>query len=151
MTRLILFPNESAQINLEIPEAAEKLAQAVNTGTWIPADETLAAAAGKGLRAVRLGRSVVLAYRPSEGLDAPAAFVPLSPRQAAVLQALAEGLTAGQIAIRLGMARRTVFLHIAAIRSKLNTATTQEALIRAALLGWCTPLPPGDKKGPGKE
>lgn len=139
MTRLILFPNESAQVNLETPEPAEVLAAAINAGTWSAPTAELAGLAAAGLHAICLGNHAVLAYLPPAPATAELPPVTLSPRQAAILQGLAEGLTAAQIAVRLGVSRRTVFMHMAGIRAKLESPTTQEALIRAARLGLCVP------------
>ena len=141
MTRLILFPNEHAQINLEVPETAESLAAAINAGQWTPPGAELAGLIAPGLRAIRLGSQAVLAFLPAEPGADEAPPVTLSPRQQAILQGLAEGLNAGQIAARLGLSRRTIFMHLAELRLKLETPTTQEALIRAARLGLCAPAP----------
>ncbi len=144
MTRLIIFPNESAQVTLDSSIPASELVQAINNGKWQPPGQAGDIPLGIRLQAVRLGRSTVLAYLPNEPANAAgsaARSVTLTPRQLAILQCLAEGLTVQQVSLRLGLSRRTVFLHLAAIRRNLNAVTTQEALLRAAALGLCR-LPP---------
>jgi two-component system, NarL family, nitrate/nitrite response regulator NarL len=57
---------------------------------------------------------------PHEGL--------ITPRQYAVLQGLAEGLTSREIAERLGIKERTVVFHRERLRSRLGVRTPQEML-----------------------
>jgi DNA-binding NarL/FixJ family response regulator len=144
MARLILFPSESAQITLESPLTAGEIVQAINSGDWQPPPQVANLVAGKRFQAVHMGRNTVLAFLPPE-LQSTSGEAPspphLSPRQTAILQCLAEGLTVQQIGLRLGLSRRTVFLHLAAIRRNMHATTTQEALLRAAALGLCRPGP----------
>nr|WP_274387500.1 LuxR family transcriptional regulator [Salsipaludibacter albus] len=62
----------------------------------------------------------------------------LTPRQAEVLDLLAEGLTNNEIADRLVLSVRTVDHHVAAILQKLDVASRHEAVEQAGLLdpGW---------------
>lgn len=55
----------------------------------------------------------------------------LSPRQAEVARLLDRGLTQGEVAVRLGISRRTVEGHAAKLRSKLGVETTRKAVSRA--------------------
>lgn len=147
MTRILFLPNDTAFYTLDSILTPEKLVSAVNSGRWLPPGETApsdpAAPTPAGLHAVRLGPNTVLIFhsvdldqvkvkRPTDGL--------LSSRQIAVLQCLAQGMTTRQIAARLGISRRTVYLHLAAIRSSLRAISTAEAVNRAAEMGLCQPL-----------
>lgn len=155
MTRIFFLPNENAFYTLESQLSPEKLVLAVNSGRWLPpAGLTALEPADTGqmqLIAVRLGQSTVLIFRAVD-LDQfqPGQLTnsPLSMRQIAVLQCLGQGMTTRQIAAKLGIARRTVYLHLAAIRRSLRAISTSEAVSRAAELGLCQPMISGrTKKG----
>lgn len=150
MTRILFLPNDTAFYTLDSILTPEKLIAAVNSGRWLPPGEIMpsdpAAPTPIGMHAVRLGQNTVLIFRsielnhvkakqPTDGL--------LSSRQIAVLQCLAQGMTTRQIAARLGISRRTVYLHLAAIRSRMRAISTAEAVNHAAELGLCQPLVSG--------
>lgn len=59
----------------------------------------------------------------------------LTPREAEVLDLVAEGLPNKLIADRLGISENTVKYHLASILSKLGVHSRTEAVIRAARLG----------------
>jgi DNA-binding NarL/FixJ family response regulator len=65
----------------------------------------------------------------------PALVEPLTPREAEVLQLLAEGLSNKAIAARLGISEHTAKFHVNAILGKLGAETRTEALVHAARLG----------------
>ena len=68
--------------------------------------------------------------------DAPARpLEPLTPREAVVLNLLAEGLTNKAIGHRLGISEHTVKFHVNAILDKLAAQSRAEAVMRAAKLG----------------
>lgn len=144
MTRIIFHPTEYANYTLESDLPVSKLILAVNRGNWRPPPGLVPSSAPHcGLRAVRLGRQTVLIY-PAQELEIPLAAqagAPLGERQMAVLQCVAEGLTTRQAAARLNISRRSVYMHLAAIRRILSAASTPEAIRRAAELGLCQPQP----------
>ena len=59
----------------------------------------------------------------------------LSRRELEILTVAAEGLTAKEIAFRIGLASRTVTTHLANIYSKLEVGTRVAAVMKAANLG----------------
>jgi DNA-binding CsgD family transcriptional regulator len=63
------------------------------------------------------------------------AEIPLTPREQAVLGLLAQGLTAGTIARRLGISPRTVQKHLERCYVKLGVADRLAAVLRAQALG----------------
>jgi two-component system, NarL family, nitrate/nitrite response regulator NarL len=71
---------------------------------------------------------------------APVAPTPplLSPREAQVLELLAEGLSNRDIAERLGISRHTAKFHVNAILDKLGATTRTEAVVLAARGGLLT-------------
>ncbi len=69
--------------------------------------------------------------------EQPPAGIQLSPRQREVLNYLSQGYTSKQIAYELNLSRRTVNLHIAAIKQKLETQTSAQSVGRATALGYC--------------
>jgi DNA-binding NarL/FixJ family response regulator len=60
---------------------------------------------------------------------------PLTPREAEVLQLLAQGLTNHGIAERLGVSDHTAKFHVNAILGKLGAGSRSEAIVVAARLG----------------
>jgi DNA-binding NarL/FixJ family response regulator len=66
---------------------------------------------------------------------AASAATMLTPRELDVLQLIANGLTARQIASRLNISPRTVETHIAKLYEKLGVRTRIQAIQRAAALG----------------
>jgi DNA-binding NarL/FixJ family response regulator len=63
----------------------------------------------------------------------------LTPREREVLGLLAEGQTCSEIALRLGVARRTIESHVGSIYSKLGVRTRAQAVYRALSLGLVEP------------
>ncbi|MAF64039.1 MAG: hypothetical protein CMJ84_00075 [Planctomycetes bacterium] len=61
---------------------------------------------------------------------------PLTSREAEVLQLLANGYTAHQIAIRWGIAPGTVHNHLRLIHARLGVPKTEQAVILALRHGW---------------
>ena len=94
-----------------------------------------------GLRGASDGR-VVLAGLPSDYLGHVAEDIELqgdepqlTEREREVLCVAAEGLTARQIGVRLGLAERTVTTHLANIYGKLGVGGRVEAITEAARAG----------------
>jgi two-component system response regulator DevR len=94
-----------------------------------------------GLRRAGQGR-LVLEGLPAdclgevaEGIERQQDDPPLTERERQVLSVAAEGLTARQIAGRLGMAERTVTTHLAHIYGKLGVGGRVEAITEAARAG----------------
>jgi len=143
MTRILYLPSESAFYTLDSHLPPARLITAVNSGKWLPpADIPREGRSIRTLRAVRLGRSTILIFRPLDlnQLHPEKDTVdPLGSRQLAVLQCVAEGMTTRQVAGRLGMSRRTVYMHLAAIRRSFSAISTAEAIRLAAELGLCQP------------
>ncbi len=143
MTRILYLPSEHAFYTLDSSLPPGRLILAVNSGRWfpptgIPRPEKRAAA----LRAVRLGRSTILIFQLMENELKPSDSHPTGPlgqRQIDVLQCVAQGMTTRQVAARLGLSRRTVYMHLAAIRRSFSALSTAEAIQRAAELGLCQP------------
>lgn len=160
MTRILFLPNDRTLLTLESADPPDKLIQAVNQGQWQP-PELLSGSASlphlETMQAVLLGKSAILIFRPADpGLaeNINARQWLLSPRQLLVLQHLARGMTVVKIARTLGISRRTVFLHMAAIRRNLRAASMPEAVKRAVELGLCqaplSGLPSGGPAGSQK-
>ncbi|MEW6648675.1 MAG: LuxR C-terminal-related transcriptional regulator [Chloroflexota bacterium] len=138
MTVLLYCAGGDLRLLLIDPRPGEEVCQAVNCGQWSPLPEWTKTTPPAQLRALRLSKEVVLVFalagdsaiwntQPLAGL--------LSPRQTAVLHLLTQGRTTKQIAVELGLSRRTVFLHLAAIRQRLGVFSNTQAVLRAAQLG----------------
>jgi DNA-binding NarL/FixJ family response regulator len=144
MTRLV-FIDETIVILLEsdLPPAA--LVAAIQGGTWLPPVQLapFLQASTPQLRVVRLQRLVIVspADEPREPANRPApdGFPPLtlSPRQRQVLQGLADGLTNRQIGAQLGLHKRTIDMHIAAIKHRFGTTSAMQSVLRGVALGLC--------------
>ena len=66
---------------------------------------------------------------------------PLSPRQAACLTLAAQGKTSPEIAIALGISRRTVDQHIGEACGRLKVRTRVQAAATAVWLGFISVAP----------
>jgi DNA-binding NarL/FixJ family response regulator len=71
----------------------------------------------------------------------------LTPREHAVLTLLADALTAGAIARRLGISKRTVHKHVQNLYRKLGTSDRLSAVLYAHAHGL---LPPDRVSAPGR-
>jgi DNA-binding NarL/FixJ family response regulator len=94
-------------------------------------------AAQQGL--VTIPRSELPAILPEEEAAEPAPRAPaesLTPRELAVLQLMARGLTNRQIGIQLKISEHTVKFHAASVLGKLSARSRAEAVARAVSLGW---------------
>ena len=92
------------------------------------------------VRTVAAGGSLLAAVASSAVLrrvrgQAPAAGPTLTPRERAVLEALARGLGNKQIAAQLGVSERTVKFHVSSLFAKLGAGNRTEAVTLAARAG----------------
>jgi DNA-binding NarL/FixJ family response regulator len=92
------------------------------------------------VRTVAAGGSLLAAVASSAVLrrvrgQASAAGPTLTPRERAVLEALARGLGNKQIAARLGVSERTVKFHVSSLFAKLGAGNRTEAVTLAARAG----------------
>lgn len=94
---------------------------------------TLAQAAGVSETALRDALALPPIMFPAAARGAQS---PLSSRQHAILAARAEGLTAKQIALRLGITSSSVRSHALGARRALGVTSTHEAILLARNAGW---------------
>lgn len=97
-------------------------------------ENAAAAQIDAALRAVAQGLNVRSAAAPAAGFGAvhePDARALLTPREAQVLDAIADGLTNKAIARRLGISLHTVKFHVESVFRKLGAGTRAEAVARA--------------------
>ena len=144
MTRILFLPDAQTFILLETELMPKELVNDVWQNRWTPPEPYTAA---EELHAVQQGQLVIVTTA-SARLGVPdtdsAQDVELSPRKREILQLLAQGKTSKQIASQLGLARRTVTMHISRIKQLLDTRTSAQAVARGAELGLC-------KLGEGEE
>jgi DNA-binding NarL/FixJ family response regulator len=117
----------------QAPEALAEGARAVLLrehleGRLVPAIE--AALAGLVTLDEPLAETALRPRSPARSLAEP-----LTPREAEVLQLVAEGLTNRRIGERLGISEHTAKFHVNAILGKLGAGTRSEAVAAAARLG----------------
>ncbi|MBI9046357.1 MAG: response regulator transcription factor [Anaerolineaceae bacterium] len=138
--------------------SAERLVLDVNAGQWSPPEpydtyQMSSKANGSEddlFQALQIGRMVVVVSRKSmkqvkiDEMDSSNKAVNLSRRQMEVLQALAEGMTTKQIAYHFGLSERTIAMHVANLKERLDTHTRAETVAKATLLGMCVPGVRGD-------
>lgn len=142
MTRLALIFENNGFIKLSSNLTAVQLATLLNLGNWQPPDSVarfFSDLRRAQIRAVALEDWVfALVETPSDLRPKPDPEInPLSNRQRQVLGLLSEGLTGKQIAFQLGLSRRTVNMHIAAIKKKLGSQTNAQSVSRGTALGYC--------------
>ena len=142
MTRLALFFENDSFVKLSSDLPAPQLAGLLNDGGWQPPDSVAGFfndLEGRQIRAVALEDWVFALVMPNPSLKKKfkKESVHLSNRQRQVLDMLAEGLTGKQIAFQLGLSRRTINMHIAAIKKKLGSQTNAQSVSRGTALGYC--------------
>ncbi len=93
----------------------------------------------EAIDAVRAGRTFVspTAERLMTGLHGPDFALP--PRQLAVLQLVATGVSNKEIAYRLGIAAPTVSFHLAELRRRLGAESNRQLVDRARTAGLINP------------
>lgn len=129
MTLIICLLGEKTQFLLQDARSVEELIEQVRNGEWSPPEYSGEHQPG-GWQTLPIGEEILLVFPQKHPSAAalPPAGPPLTPRQRAILHLLSEGLTVKQIAGRLGLSRRTVFLHLAAIRQKAGASSTIQAV-----------------------
>jgi DNA-binding CsgD family transcriptional regulator len=146
MTRLIFLPDEDTVSVLEASLPPEELAAAVNSGQWRPPEpyglllkNLIQANGAVPLRALVFAGAVVVALQPTHDLllesEIAKEAASLSRRQRQVLQGMAEGLTDDQVALRLGLTRRTVSTHASRLKKRLGATSRAQVVGIAAALG----------------
>jgi DNA-binding NarL/FixJ family response regulator len=151
MTRLLFLPNDQTFLLLDSPFPASAVVEAVQSGQWTPPEPYKSMLAElqmeAPLRVFQQGTLVIITTTQPLDLDVSTVLARSKPqravnqlltgRQTDVLQHMAEGLTTKEIAFRIGVAPRTVLMHIAAIKRRLGATTRAQSLVRAAALGLC--------------
>ncbi len=101
----------------------------------INAERLQTALAAAARRLVTLDPALAETLFPAALPDLPQSVEALTPREAEVLQLLAEGLPNKAIARRLDISDHTVKFHVNAIMTKLGAQSRTEAVVRATRLG----------------
>lgn len=144
MTHILLIFNDQSMLTFEEDQPAILLVEQINSGRWIPpppASQLLENLLGTSLRAVVLGNWVVASLEEPKELTRasfPVDFK-LTSRQQDVLELLSQGLTHKQICQKLNLSQRTVNMHIANLKAKLNAETNAQSVGRGIALGYCRP------------
>lgn len=136
MTRILFLPDEQTMLMIDSHLPAAQLAQAINNGIWQPPESIAVADRTEymTLRAVFLNARII-AVIPADRASLLQAPVRLTRRQLQVLQCIVRGMTAKQIARRLGLHPNTTALHIANLKKRLGADTLAQSVERAATLG----------------
>jgi DNA-binding NarL/FixJ family response regulator len=131
-------------LTFEDDQPAVVLVEKINASQWIPpapAHQLLGNLTDKAIHAVVLGNWVIASLE--EPHEQPRANLPieikLTPREREVLELLSQGFTTKQICNQLNLSLRTVNMHIANLKSKLNAETSAQSVGRATALGYCRP------------
>ena len=141
MTKILFFLNAQTMIFLEKDQTTQAIIKALNRGEWQSFQplESLFPQDPAAVKITPFGSWLVVSLpqtSPFSTEQRPAGIV-LSPRQRQVLNYLSQGYTSKQIAYELNLSRRTVNLHISAIKQKLKTQTSAQTVGRATALGYC--------------
>jgi DNA-binding CsgD family transcriptional regulator len=139
MTHLLFLPDEHTLVLLTVGVDAVTLLSAIQAGQWQPPAPYQALLPDRSWQAVLVsGLILVTCAEPSPNSAEALAVTPTLPqRQREILQLMADGLTTKEIAKRLGISRRTVSMHIAALKKRLGVQTRAESVGRAVALGYC--------------
>lgn len=81
-------------------------------------------------------QSNIEALSGSYAVDGEDQYVPLSPREMEILQAVTHGLSNKEIANKLGISQQTVKNHMTSILRKLNVDDRTQAAVKALRHGW---------------
>ena len=143
MTVLIYILNEGGMLFAPSELTPELLAQQINLGEMKPAPQVLdlMGTHGGALRAEVRGPAVLvirLPVKPPGDSGPPGGprirrrypIPALTRRQCEVLQALADGLTTNQTALKLGLSERAVQYHITRIKERLHASSLAHAVQR---------------------
>jgi len=144
MTHILLIFDDQSMLTFQDEQSALSVVEKINSGLWIPpapAHQLLGNLKDKKLQAVVLGNWVITSLEePQEQLRASMPLeIKLTPRQREVLELLSQGLTSKQICHKLKLSLRTVNMHIANLKSKLNAETNAQSVGKATALGYCRP------------
>jgi DNA-binding CsgD family transcriptional regulator len=136
MTLLIFITADAAHtLDSDLPLA--ELIVTIQAGHWQPPDALLLNPTP--LRVMRLGRTVLVwpVTLCDEALTDSFSHLRLSERQSQVLQAIADGLTNPQIAVRLGVGRSRVDQYVSALKHRFDTHDRVQLVFRGLALGLC--------------
>ncbi|MCX7977039.1 MAG: LuxR C-terminal-related transcriptional regulator [Bellilinea sp.] len=139
MTWIICLIEEKIQFLAQDERRAEELSALLQRGEWLPRPLIETLRKKSAWQAVAVGEGLLMVFPQQERRSVPKVCPecpPLTPRQQAILQLLTEGLTAKQIAAQMGLSRRTVFLHLAAIRQRLGVSSTLQAVWKIGGRDW---------------
>ena len=144
MAHILLIFNDQSMLTFEDDQPAVLLVEQINHGKWIPpppASQLLENLQGTSLRAVVLGNWVVASLEEPKELSRASlpTHINLTARQQDVLDLLSQGLTHKQISQKLNLSQRTVNMHIANLKAKLNAETNAQSVGKATALGYCRP------------
>lgn len=132
MTRILFLPDPHTLLWLEEEQPAEAILQALQRGEWLPPApfHELPCA---DLRALQIEDMVLITRTAPRAVVQP--YLPhLSRRQMEVLKGLAEGLTTRQIAYRLRISTRTVYLYVSDLKRRFDAGTRAELVRRAMIV-----------------
>jgi len=144
MAHILLIFDDQSMLTFQDEQSALNLVEKINSGHWIPpapAHQLLGNLKDKKLHAVVLGNWVITSLE--EPQEQPRASMPfeikLTRREKEVLELLSQGLSTKQICHKLTLSLRTVNMHIANLKSKLNAETNAQSVGKATALGYCRP------------
>jgi DNA-binding NarL/FixJ family response regulator len=140
MTHVLFLPDEDTTIELESPLDPDALIDQVHCGDWeLPTTwqkkEILLSAFRQDNRVIVLPVTV-LEDKENENDSQGLPQLRLSPRQKEILEGIGCGLTLKEIALRMGISRRTVSAHISILKKRLGASTLAQSISRAQALGY---------------
>ena len=128
MTRVLVFNEPDVFQIMDVHEDPAVIITAVNSGNWM---KYLPAERGP-LYASQQDELVIITHYAN---PSPIVRPKVGRRDMQVLQMLAEGFTAAQIALQLGLKPRTVRGYVARLKTRLGAQTGPQLLARAVALG----------------
>lgn len=140
MTRLLFLPDEKTTLELESMLDPDALIDLVNSGEWeLPQpwqkENFELCAFRQDNRVIVLPAAVLEEIEEEEENFEPAKSLQLSPRQCQILDGLARGLTLKELALNMGISRRTVSAYVTILKKRLGTSTLAQSISRAQSLG----------------
>lgn len=133
-TRLLFIPTPSTLLWLDSPDSPEEILHAVQAGAWMPPDPYKALSGGLTAYAhagpEQSEALVIITALPPQHKSAPEE-PRISRRGREILKMLQSGLTTRQMALRLGIHPRTIYVHIADLKRILGAQTRAELVAKA--------------------
>lgn len=129
MPSIVVYNDEGNILYQNIVTNVQELVKTIRDGDPLPGYS-------EPTPTVHINGMIILA----EQIPTPKKTAPkLTAKQSIVLQCMANSLSPGQTAIKMGISEPTIRMHISALKKKFNAESRDQLMARAGYLGLCDP------------